>query len=210
MDTISNGIPETHLHVDEFAESLGTIKQELVNNARMKAKAMRLEREAKDLRDQYKAKEAEIWDNLFDAGLTSLKVDGDQYTLQEQVYGMVRSLNEFRDWCEQPTRTWIEVDIDGVTTKYEYTDDDSLGTVIWALLAPSPGATAADIAVPNITRIEVCHENRLDEFFELKPRAKVINEFVREIKDSGGDFPPGLTERLNHYISSPRKQTEEF
>lgn len=154
MDTISNGIPETHLHVDEFAESLGTIKQELVNNARMKAKAMRLEREAKDLRDQYKAKEADIYDSLFAAGLTSLKVDDDQYTLQEQIYGQIISMSDFMGWAED--------------------------------------------------------QGRLDEFFELKPKMKLVNEFARELNDSAADFPPGLTYRDQRYISSPRKQNEEF
>ncbi len=151
---ISNEIPETQFHVDTLGDSLAAIRGRLVENARKKAKAMRLEREAKDLREEFKYEEGEIYDALFDAGMTSLKVDGDQYSLQEQIYGQVISLSDFMEWADT--------------------------------------------------------EERLDEFFEMKPRMKIINEFARELVNNGEDFPKGLAFRENRYISSPRKQTEEF
>ena len=151
---ISNEIPETQFHVDTLGDALTAIRERLVDNARKKAKAMRLEREAKDLREEFKYEEGEIWDSLFEAGMTSLKIDDDQYSLQEQVYGQVISISDFMEWADA--------------------------------------------------------EGRLDEFFEMKPRMKIINEFARELVDTGEDFPKGLAFRENRYISSPRKQTEEF
>lgn len=151
---VSNGLPETHLHIDTLGDALNAIRERLVDNARKKAKAMRLEREAKDLREEFKYEEGEIWDSLFEAGMTSLKIDDDQYSLQEQVYGQVISISDFMEWADA--------------------------------------------------------EGRLDEFFEMKPRMKIINEFARELVDTGEDFPKGLAFRENRYISSPRKQTEEF
>lgn len=151
---ISNEIPETHLHVDEFGAAIERLKTRIVANARMKAEAQRLDREAKDLREQFKVEEADIWDSLHDAGLSSLKIDDDQYSLQEQIYGQIISTGQFKEWAEE--------------------------------------------------------NGRLDEFFDLKPRLKIVNEFARELLDNGEEFPPGLTFRENRYISSPRKQTEEF
>src|SRR5581483_6010803 len=60
---------------------------------------------------------------------------------------------------------------------------------LYSKVAPQPYGTVADKAALRRWAVD---EGNAPELFEQEPRAKLINELVRQRIDNGGELPPGI------------------
>lgn len=95
-DGVSNGIP-----TGDVIRRDGSIADRLRQLADMKAAHQRANAEYKRLKDEYNVFEAEIYNELTEMGIDTVKVDGANFTRRTTHKGVVADAEAFRAWCEQ-------------------------------------------------------------------------------------------------------------
>lgn len=77
------------------------IRDRLDELTELKRRYREFEKQAKVAKADHDAAQHDLWQDMFEAGMTGFKTDVGSYVRKSTVYGTVQDMDAFTDWCER-------------------------------------------------------------------------------------------------------------